>query len=161
MVGRIEVSDVAGPMPASRQFGSAWVALCLAFALHVADEALTGFLSIYNPTVIALRQRYEWFPMPTFEFAGWLTGLVTAISILFALSPFAFRSARWLRPLAYVFAVVMLVNAAGHTLGTIFGRTVSSVTFERPMPGFLSSPLLFAASVYMLRALGAAESRTK
>lgn len=145
----------------SRTFGNAWIALCVAFALHVADEALTGFLSIYNPTVIALRQRYDWFPMPTFEFAGWLTGLSIALLILLLFSPFAFRGAGWLRPLAYIFAIIMLVNALGHTLGTVFGRTVSSVTFERPMPGFLSSPLLFAASVYMLRVLGAAESRTK
>jgi hypothetical protein len=33
------------------EFGIAWIALCLAFALHIIDEALTGFLSVYNPTV--------------------------------------------------------------------------------------------------------------
>ncbi len=152
---------MAEPVPASRQLGNAWIALCVAFSLHVADEALTGFLSVYNPTVVALRQRYDWFPMPTFEFTGWLTGLVTVVLILLALSPFAFRGDRWLRPLAYVFAVIMLVNAVGHTLGTIAGRTVPSITFERPMPGFYSSPLLFVASVYMLRALGRTASQTE
>ena len=145
----------------ARGFGFAWIALCAAFATHVADEALTGFLEIYNPTVLALRQRYDWFPMPQFEFTAWLTGLVTALAVLFALSPFAFRGARWLRPLAYVFAVVMLVNAAGHTLGTILGRTLPSITFERPMPGFYSSPLLFVASAYLLRALGRTASQAE
>jgi hypothetical protein len=157
----IEVCEVAEPAPASRAFGNAWIALCVAFALHVVDEALTGFLEIYNPTVLALRQRYDWFPMPTFEFAGWLAGLSIALLILLLFSPFAFRGDSWLRPLAYVFAVVMLVNAFGHTLGTIFGRTVASITFERPMPGFYSSPLLFVASLYMLRTLGRTTSPTE
>ncbi len=44
----------------------------------------------------------------------------------------------------------MLLNAAGHTVATIFGRTVSSVTFPRPAPGFWSSPFLVAAAVYLL-----------
>lgn len=161
MAVSIEESDVVAFEFASRQFGIAWVVLCAAFAAHVTDEALTGFLSIYNPTVIALRQRYEWFPMPPFAFGGWLTGLVIAIAVLLALSPFAFRGARWLRPLAYIFAVIMLLNAVGHTLGTIFGHTLPSITFERPMPGFYSSPLLFVASAYVLRTLGRTASQTK
>ena len=138
------------PHPPSRQLGIAWIALCVALALHVADEALTGFLSIYNPTVLALRARYAWFPMPVFEFTGWLSGLVIAVAVLLALSPVAFRGDRWLRPLAYVFAVVMLLNGIGHTLGTIFGHTLPSITFPRPMPGFYSSPFLLAASVNMI-----------
>jgi hypothetical protein len=141
---------MTAPAPAPHQFGIAWVALCAALAVHVADEALTGFLSVYNPTVLALRQRYDWFPMPVFEFTEWLAGLGIAVAVLLALSPFAFRGSRWLRPPAYVFAIIMLLNAAGHTLGTVFGRTLPSITFPRPMPGFYSSPLLVAASVYML-----------
>lgn len=48
----------------------------------------------------------------------------------------------------YFLAVIMLLNGLGHTTGTILGRTVSSVRFPRPMPGFYSSPLLLATSVY-------------
>ncbi len=138
------------PQHAERKLGVAWIGLCAAFALHVADEALTGFLSVYNPTVLALRARYAWFPMPVFEFTDWLSGLVIAVTVLLALSPFAFSGAVWLRPVAYVFAVIMLVNAIGHTLGTIFAQTLPSITFPRPMPGFYSSPFLLAASVNML-----------
>jgi hypothetical protein len=36
-------------------FGLAWLFLCVAFCAHVADEALTGFLDVYNPTVLAVR----------------------------------------------------------------------------------------------------------
>lgn len=136
--------------PQASRLGWAWVLLCLAVAAHVTDEALTGFLSVYNPTVLALRARLPWWPMPTFDFRLWITGLIVAVAIGLALSPLAFRNVRWWRPLAYVLAALMLLNSLGHTLGTIFGRTVAEVRFPRPMPGFYSSPLLLAASIYLL-----------
>ena len=36
--------------------GLAWPSLCLALAIHVVDEALTGFLSVYNPAVQSIRE---------------------------------------------------------------------------------------------------------
>jgi hypothetical protein len=143
--------DSAGP----RNFGRAWLFLCVAFCAHVADEALTGFLPLYNATVLAMRSEYKWYPMPTFEYREWLFGLIVANVIVLLLTPYAFRNARWLRPLAYLFAGVHLLNGMGHTLATIFGRTASSVPVPRPAPGFYSSPLLLAASIYLLFCLKA------
>lgn len=134
----------------SRKLGLAWVLLCVAFALHVVDEALTGFLAVYNPTVDALRERLGYWPMPNFEFKGWLTGLIVAVVVLFACSPFVFGGQRWIRPLFYVLAIVMLLNGLGHSYFTILGHTVSSVRFSRPAPGFYSSPFLLVTSVYAL-----------
>ena len=142
--------------------GRAWLALVTALALHVTDEALTGFLSVYNPTVLAMRQTFPNFPMPVFTFRVWLGGLITLIVILFLLSPFAFRGTGWIRYLAWPLAVIMLLNALGHTLGTILGHTVPSVQFARPMPGFYSLPLLAAASLFLmwtLRKIAGANSR--
>lgn len=137
----------SSPAPA-RDFGTAWLLLCFAFCLHVADEALTHFLDVYNPTVMAMRDWLGWWPMPTFQFREWLVGLVVANLILLALTPLAYRNTRALRPFAYFYAGVMLLNGLGHTLFTILGRTVASVQFPRPAPGFYSSPFLLAASVY-------------
>jgi len=131
-------------------FGAPWVFLCLAFCAHVADEALTGFLPIYNATVLAMRGEYAWFPMPIFEYRQWLIGLMVANAVFLLLTPFAFRNAQWLRPLAYFYAGVHFLNGLGHTLATMFGQTVSSVHFPRPAPGFYSSPLLLAGSIYLL-----------
>lgn len=123
----------------------------LALAVHVTDEALTGFLSVYNPTVLALRARFGFWPMPTYDFRTWLTGLVLAILFLAALTPFAFRNAGWIRPLFYFCATVVgILNALGHTIGTVLGHTVSTVRFPRPAPGFYSSPLLLIAAIYAL-----------
>jgi hypothetical protein len=135
-------------------FGYAWVALCVSFCLHVADEALTGFLPVYNATVLALRGERFWYSLPVFEFRSWLIGLIVVNVVFLLLTPFAFRNARALRPLAYVFAVIMLLNGLGHNLATIFGRgPVPSVAIPRPAPGFYSSPFLLIASVYLLAAL--------
>ncbi len=138
------------PNSQSRSLGRAWVLLCLALALHVFDEATTGFLRVYNPTVTALRERLGWWPMPTFEFGDWLAGLIIACVVLLALGGLVARGAKGTRALAYGFAVIMLLNAAGHTLATVFGRTVASVTFPRPAPGFWSSPIMAAAAIYLL-----------
>lgn len=139
-------------------FGFTWLLLCLAFCSHVADEALTGFLGIYNPTVLAMRAKTAWFPMPTFEYREWLIGLIIANMVFLALTPFAYRNARWLRPLGYFFAGVMLLNGLGHTLFTILGHTAPSVQFPRPAPGFYSSPLLLVSSVYLFFGLRASRA---
>jgi hypothetical protein len=136
--------------PPNRSLARAWILLCLALTLHVFDEATTGFLGVYNATVLALRERLGWWPMPTFQFGEWLAGLIVACVALLALSGAVSRGVKGTRVVAYIFATIMLLNAAGHTLGTIFGRTVASVTFPRPAPGFWSSPIIAAAAIYLL-----------
>lgn len=88
--------------------------------------------------------------MPTFGSREWLIGLIVGWAILVSLSPLAFHGAAWLRPMAWIYAAIMLLNGLGHTLFTILGRTVSTVTFPRPAPGFYSSPFLLAASLWMI-----------
>jgi hypothetical protein len=132
------------------KLGLAWVGLAIAIGLHVTDEALTGFLSVYNPTVIEARHRWSWYPMPTFTFDAWLNGLIVGVILLLFLSPLVFMGVRWFRPVVYVVSVVMLLNAMGHTLATILGRTFADIRFARPAPGFYSSPVLLVASIYLL-----------
>jgi len=129
----------------------AWVMMWIALAIHVTDEALNGFLPVYNATVLALRAELGFWPMPVFEFKTWLLGLSIGILVLALLSPLAFRNVRLLRPFFLFVAVVAgVLNATGHTVATILGHTVSTVRFERPAPGFYSSPLLAIVSIYAL-----------
>jgi hypothetical protein len=134
-----------------RNLGIAWIGMWLALAVHVTDEALTGFLAVYNPTVLALRDRLGFWPMPTFTFREWLMDLTAGIALLAVLTPFAFRNAGWIRPLLYFCAIVAgILNALGHIVGTILGHTVATVRFSRPAPGFYSSPVLLIAATYAL-----------
>lgn len=125
--------------------GRAWVSLCLALAFHVFDEAVTGFLSVYNPTVQAIRQSFPFFPMPVFTFEAWLTGLIAAIVILLLLAPFAFQQREWIRLLSYPFAILMALNGLGHIAGSFY--------LGRLAPGVYSAPLLLAGSLYLLWSL--------
>jgi hypothetical protein len=121
------------------------VALVLALAVHVADEAANDFLSVYNPAVRAIRERIGFSPMPSFTFEIWITGLILAVLVLLALSPLAYRGLKGMRWTAYAFAVLMFFNGLGHTAGSLYMRDW--------MPGVYSSPLLLAASVWLWRSL--------
>ena len=116
--------------PTASSFGTPWLLLCLAFAMHVWDEAAHDFLSYYNSTVLALYGHFSWFPRMDVQFRTWLGALLVANLVLLVLTPWAYRNARWLRPLAYVFAGIQLLNGTGHILAAIRGRTVSSVQLQ-------------------------------
>ena len=116
--------------------------MTLALAVHVADEALTDFLSVYNPTVEAIRARYPWVPLPTFTFEVWLAGLILAVVLLLVLSRFVFQGAGWTVPFSYFFGVLMMGNGLAHIAGSFY--------FGRLMPGVHSSPLLIATSACLL-----------
>ena len=118
------------------------MALCGALAIHVADEALTDFLSLYNPTVLALRDRYPSLPLATFTFEGWLALLIFAIIALTTASYFVWKR-RWaMRPISYAFAGFMLLNGVLHIAGSFYMGTF--------MSGVYSSPLLLAASIFLI-----------
>ena len=125
-----------------RRHWVAWMALCGALAVHVADEALTDFLALYNPSVLAIRERYPSLPLPTFTFEGWLSLLIFAIIALTAASFFVWHG-RWaMRPISYVFAGLMLLNGLLHIAGSFYMGTF--------MPGVYSSPLLLAAAIALI-----------
>ena len=144
MIAIASTGNVAAQPDNGRSLGWAWVGLCAALAVNVTDEALTDFLSVYNPTVVALRQRLPWLPLPTFTFGVWLAVLIAAIVLLLLLSPFAFRGARWIALLSYPVGVLMLLNVLNHIAWSIY--------FGKWMPGVYSSPLLLIASAYLLLA---------
>ena len=125
-----------------KHFGVGWVALCAALAVHVADEAFTNFLSVYNPAVRTIRTYFPFIPLPTFSFSIWLSGLIGGVIVLFSLSPFAFRAARLMVPLSYFLGGLMLANGLMH-IG-------SSIYMGRLMPGVYSAPLLLVCSLYLL-----------
>ena len=135
MIAILNPRPLADP---ARRFGAAWVAMAVTIALHVTDEAATGFLSVYNPAVRAIRARLPFLPLPTFTFGLWLAGLVVAILVLLALSPLAFRGKRWVRWAALPLAVLMFGNGLLHIAGSFY--------LGRLMPGVYSAPLLLVVS---------------
>ncbi|MFQ6112910.1 MAG: HXXEE domain-containing protein [bacterium] len=136
----MEIKILNKRIPAN--LGIAWLALCLSLAVHVIDETLTGFLSVYNPIVLSIRKQWPFIRLPTFTLEVWLVGLIIAFFVLLSLSPFAFRRAKWIGPLCYVFGIVMLFNGLLHIAGSFY--------LGESMPGLYSSPLLLVSSLYLL-----------
>ena len=120
----------------------AWVLMISAVALHVLDEASTGFLPFYNNLAQSLRAILGLSFPPTFSFEMWLGGLIAAIIIAFALTPLVSRGGRFIRILTTVLGILMVLNALGHMLGSVF--------LGRLMPGFWSSPFLLATAAYVV-----------
>jgi len=139
--------DVSADDAAARRQMYAWLLLVAALALHVIDEAATGFLDFYNPLVRSIRPRFPSFPMPTFAFDVWITGLTLLIVALAALAPAVRRGAAGTRFASWLLSIVMLLNGLGHLLGSLY--------FDRWLPGATSAPLLLVASVELGRATAA------
>jgi len=126
-------------------FGIAWVGFALAVAVHVADEAAHDFLSVYNPTVRAIRARLPFLPLPTFSFPVWIGGLAAGIALLLLLSPSAFAGDATLRLIAWPLAILIGIgNGALHLVGSAWRR--------RWLPGTYSAPLILLAGAALLSA---------
>jgi hypothetical protein len=125
----------------ARRHATAWYAVVGTLALHVLDEATTGFLDFYNPLVARAREQWPWFPMPPFSFFPWLAGLVLLVMALGLLGPLVQRGRRGTRALSWAVSLIMMANGAGHLLGSIY--------FGRWLPGATSAPLLFLAALFL------------
>jgi hypothetical protein len=112
----------------------AWLLLCGVLSAHVADEALTGFLDLYNAAVTAMG-----LPSLQFTFPVWITLLALAIAGLLILSYWVRRGTWWTVHAGYVFAFLMLANGIAHLSFSIHRRAW--------MSGAYTSPVLVAASL--------------
>jgi hypothetical protein len=122
--------------------GLAWLLLCLVLAVHVAEEALTGFLPVYNLAAQAIRGLFPFLPLPTLSVTVWLSAMIGLVTALTALSPLAFRGLAVMRVATVGLSLIALGNVTGHVGGSIFAGS--------PMPGVYSTPLLAAAGIYGL-----------
>jgi hypothetical protein len=125
-----------------KSFRNAWIGLALALALHVTDEALTGFLPLYNRIVTDLKGQHSWIPIPTFTFPVWIFGLGLGILLLLALTPLAARGKRPIRVIAMLLGVIMMGNALVHMGASIY--------WGKAAPGVYSSPVLLLAAGMLL-----------
>lgn len=120
----------------------AWAMLVSALALHVLDEALNDFLGFYNPLVRGLKERFGFWPMPEFSFGVWIGGLAAVVLLGFLVIPLVRRRSKPVRRFTNTLGVLMILNGLGHMVGSIY--------LGRILPGFWSSPLLIAASVWVV-----------
>jgi hypothetical protein len=116
-----------------------WLLLVAAASLHIFDEAITGFLPFYNELVPTIEERLGFTWLPTFAFTSWIAGLGTLILICLLLTMLVRRGGRTIRVICTAFGILMVLNALGHMLGSVY--------FGALLPGFWSSPLLLLAAM--------------
>jgi hypothetical protein len=131
-------SRIKYTLTARRRY-NAWILLCVTLAVHIADEASTGFLDLYNPTVRAMQQRIHWLVLPTFRFPVWIGLLALGAVGLLTLSRWVRRDLIWTVYASHAFAAIMFANGIAH-LGF-------SIYKAQWMSGAYTSPLLLAASI--------------
>lgn len=120
--------------------GRPWLALCLALAVHVADEVSSGFLLAYGEAAEAVRKLLPFVPEPSVAVTLMLAASIGFVAVLTGLTPLAYRGVRGMRIALFWFVGLALANVVGHV--------GSSVLAGRWMPGVRSTPLLLAACVY-------------
>lgn len=125
----------------AQRFTRAWLLLCAALAVHIADEARHGFLGLWNPTVRHLRARHPWLVLPTFTFPVWISLLALGLLGFLIVTRWVRRGLKWTVYAAYGFAFLMLSNAVAHLAFSIYK--------QQWMPGAETSPLLLIASLYL------------
>ena len=127
----------------ANRFGKAWLILSVFLLLHIIDEALNGFLSVYNENVLKIRASTG-IPFPTFRFAYWFTGLICVDVWLLFLSRYALQGKRVIIWLAYPFAIVMLANGLVHLAGSLY--------LQQWVPGIITAPFLVYGSINLFLA---------
>lgn len=126
---------------ARRAHAFAWLVLSVHIGAHVAEEALTGFLDVWNPVLASLRQRYG-LPLPDVTYGEWLTILIIAVVGLIGVTPLVARGLHGLVPASYALAVLMIANGANHLLSPLY--------LGRFLPGQFTSPFLILASIWLI-----------
>ena len=109
---------------------------------RLSNPPCTDFLPFYNQSVINLRERLGFFPAPTFSFEFWLGGLIGAIILGYSLTPFVYRGGKVIRVVSVVLGILMVGNALGHLLGSVYLGMV--------LPGMWSSPFLLVAALFVI-----------
>jgi len=133
-----------------RDHAFAWLFVCLHLAAHSAEEALNGFVEVWNPVLLAVRTATG-IPLPQFEFQAWLTMLVIGVGALTAMTPLVARGVRGFHAGSYVFALAMIVNGVHHLASPLY--------LGRFLPGQYTSPLLILSSLWLIRKTSAATGR--
>lgn len=120
----------------------AWLFMVSAIAIHVIDEAMNGFLPIYNQIITDLKEKVTFLPAPTFSFDIWIGGLIGAIILSYGLTYFIGRGGKIIRIISVVLGFLMVGNAFVHCIASIY--------FGSIFPGALSSPLLLATALFVI-----------
>ncbi len=125
-----------------QSLGIPWLVLCLALAIHTAEEIYGGFLSVYSLAIESMRDLVPFVQLPHLSLTVWLFASIGIVALLALLTPLAYRGARGMRTLMLWVIGLELANVIGHVGGSILAR--------HPLPGVYSTVALAGACAYAI-----------
>lgn len=123
----------------------AWLAVCAALALHLADEVFNGSLGLYADFARVVGWVWPSIDMPPFQRDVWLINLAGTILVLFALTWLVRRRSGVMVTASYLLAAFATANGVLHLL--------AAAALKSTIPGLWSAPLMVAAGLFLFLAI--------
>jgi hypothetical protein len=120
---------------------TAWLAVCAALALHLADEVFFGSLGLYADFARVIGWIWPSIEMPPFHREVWLINLAGATLVLFALAWLVRQQRGVMVTASYLLAAFATANGVLHFL--------AAAALKSMIPGMWSAPLLIAAGLFL------------
>lgn len=132
----------------------AWLFGCVVFAAHIAEEIAYGSFGVYSDFNVFVNTLFPSFELPPYKYEVWLTNLIGAAVLLFALTWLVYAKRGPMRIASYLFATFLTLNGIGHLYAAL-----SMTTY---FPGAVSANLMLVAGLVLFVSIptGATSART-
>lgn len=130
----------------------AWFLACVAFAIHIGEEIANGSFGVYADFGMFLNNVFPVIKLPEYRYDMWLTNLIGAAVLLFALTYLVYAKRGPMRLASYMFAAFLTANGAAH----LYAALTMNVYF----PGAVTAGLLVLAGLFLFTAIPAGEKST-
>jgi hypothetical protein len=123
----------------------AWLFGCIVFAGHIAEEVAYGSFGVYADFSVLVGGLFPWLQLPPYKYELWLTNLLGAAVVLFALTWLVYAKRGPMRTASYLFATFLTLNGIGHLYAAL-----SMTTY---FPGAVTASLLVIAGLVLFVAV--------
>ena len=123
----------------------AWLFGCIAFAIHIAEEIAYGSFGVYADFNVFVNTLFPSLQLPPYKYEVWLTNLIGAAVLLFALTWLVYVKRGPMRIASYLFATFLTLNGMGHLYAALAMTTY--------FPGAVTASLLVIAGLVLFVAI--------
>ena len=127
----------------------AWLAGCIAFAVHIGEEIVNGSYGVYADIEVFLGTIFPWFKLPPYRYDVWLINLIGTAAILFALTWLVYVKRGPMRIASYAFATFLTLNGIGHLY--------AALTMSTYFPGAVTAAGLLATGLFLFVSIPASK----
>ena len=119
----------------------AWLAGCIAFAVHIAEEVAYGSFGVYADFNVFVNTLFPSLELPPYRYDVWLTNLIGACVLLFVFTWLVYAKRGPMRIASYAFATFLTLNGIGHLY--------AALTMSTYFPGAMTAAIMVAAGLFL------------